>query len=149
MPPFAAKITWPQESKFRFLRKSTRCLSIEYMKYWYRYFSTCIAHPYSLALSLQQPVNWLKTKLTLVTHAAKLALHTWLKNQMHTIVYSHWADTWGSRFKRQYAIKAMNKLVITQWTLFIICLRLLFYFIFRTRSICFRNIYRLQMALGV
>ena len=30
-------------------------------------------------------------------------------------------------------------------------LRLLFYFVFRTRSICFRNIkfYRLQMALGV
>ena len=36
-----------------------------------------------------------------------------------------------------------------QWTLFIIRLRLLFYFVFRTRSICFRNIYRLQMALGV
>ena len=36
-----------------------------------------------------------------------------------------------------------------QWTLFIIRLRLLFYFVFRTRSICFHNIYRLQMALGV
>ena len=36
-----------------------------------------------------------------------------------------------------------------EWTLFITCLRLLFYFVFRTRSICFRNIYRLQMALGV
>ena len=37
----------------------------------------------------------------------------------------------------------------TKWTLFIIRLRLLFYFVFRTRSICFHNIYRLQMALGV
>ena len=34
-------------------------------------------------------------------------------------------------------------------TLFIIHLRLLFYFVFRTCSICFRNIDRLQMALGV
>ena len=37
---------------------------------------------------------------------------------------------------------------VLKWTLFIIRLRLLFYFVFRTRSICFRNIYRLQMALG-
>ena len=36
-----------------------------------------------------------------------------------------------------------------KWTLFIIRLRLLIYFVFRTRSICFRNIYQLQMALGV
>ena len=36
-----------------------------------------------------------------------------------------------------------------QWTLFITRSRLLFYFLFRTRSICFRTIYRLQMVLGV
>ena len=34
-----------------------------------------------------------------------------------------------------------------EWTLFLTHLRLLFYFVFRTRSICFRIIYRLQMAL--
>ena len=28
-----------------FLKKSIRSLSIEYRKYWYRYFSTCIGHP--------------------------------------------------------------------------------------------------------
>ena len=36
-----------------------------------------------------------------------------------------------------------------EWTLFIIRLRFLFYFVFRTRSTCFRNIYQLQMVLGV
>ena len=36
-----------------------------------------------------------------------------------------------------------------QWTLFITRSRLLFYFMFRTRLICFRNIYRLLMALVV
>ena len=36
-----------------------------------------------------------------------------------------------------------------QWTLFITRSRLLFYFVFRTRSIYFHTIYRLQMALGV
>ena len=36
-----------------------------------------------------------------------------------------------------------------QWTLFITHSRLLFYFMFCTRSICFCTIYRLQMALGV
>ena len=35
-----------------------------------------------------------------------------------------------------------------QWTLFLTRSRLLFYFLFRIRSIYFRNIYRLQMALG-
>ena len=30
--------------KVQFFKKSTQCLSIEYFKYWYRYFSTCIAH---------------------------------------------------------------------------------------------------------
>ena len=35
------------------------------------------------------------------------------------------------------------------WTLFLTRSRLLFYFLFRTRSICFRTTYRLQMALGV
>jgi len=35
-----------EESKFRFFLKSTRYTSIEYSKYQYRYFSTCIAHPY-------------------------------------------------------------------------------------------------------
>ena len=38
---------------------------------------------------------------------------------------------------------------ISQWTLFLTRSRLLFYFLFRIRSIYFRNIYRLQMALGV
>ena len=42
------KITWLQESKFQFLRKITRCLSIEYIKYRYWYFSTCIIHPYHM-----------------------------------------------------------------------------------------------------
>ena len=37
----------------------------------------------------------------------------------------------------------------TKWTLFITRSRLLFYFLFRIRSIYFRNIYSLQMALGV
>ena len=37
----------------------------------------------------------------------------------------------------------------SQWTLFLTRSRLLFYFLFRIRSIYFRNIYRLQMALGV
>ena len=37
----------------------------------------------------------------------------------------------------------------SQWTLFITRSHLLFYFVFRTCSICFRTIYRLQMALGV
>ena len=36
-----------------------------------------------------------------------------------------------------------------QWALFITHSRLLFYFLFRTRSIYFRNIYCLQMALVV
>ena len=36
-----------------------------------------------------------------------------------------------------------------KWTLFLTRLRLLFYFLFRTRLICFRTTYRLQMALGV
>ena len=36
-----------------------------------------------------------------------------------------------------------------KWTLFLTHSRLLFYFVFRTRSICFRSIYQLQMALGV
>ena len=36
-----------------------------------------------------------------------------------------------------------------QWTLFITRSRLLFYFVFSTRLICFRTIYQLQMALGV
>ena len=52
----------------------------------------------------------------------------------------------------QWTRKNFRNLMILknfQWTLFIIHLRLLFYFVFRTRSICFRNIYRLQMALGV
>ena len=33
-----------------------------------------------------------------------------------------------------------------EWTLFLTHSRLLFYFVFRTRSICFRTIYRLQMT---
>ena len=36
-----------------------------------------------------------------------------------------------------------------QWTLFLTRSHLLFYFLFRIRSIYFHNIYRLQMALGV
>ena len=52
-------------------------------------------------------------------------------------------STFGSNFN--LAVLAL----IAKWTLFIIRLRLLFYFMFRTRLICFRNIYRLQMALGV
>ena len=36
-----------------------------------------------------------------------------------------------------------------EWTLFITRARLLFYLIFRTRSVRFRNIYHLQMALVV
>ena len=36
-----------------------------------------------------------------------------------------------------------------KWTLFLTRSRLLFYFLFRTRLICFRTTYRLQMALGV
>ena len=36
-----------------------------------------------------------------------------------------------------------------EWTLFLTRSCLLFYFLFRIRSIYFRNIYRLQMALGV
>ena len=36
-----------------------------------------------------------------------------------------------------------------QWALFITRARLLFYLVFRTRSIRFRNIYHLQMALVV
>ena len=49
----------------------------------------------------------------------------------------------------QYLIIIRCVKYFIKWTLFIIRLRLLFYFVFRTRSICFRNIYRLQMALGV
>ena len=44
-------ITWSQESKFQFLQKSTQCLSNEYTKYWYWYFSTCITHPYMLGMN--------------------------------------------------------------------------------------------------
>ena len=36
-----------------------------------------------------------------------------------------------------------------QWTLFITHSRLLFYFMFRTCSICFHTTYRLQVVLGM
>ena len=45
-------------------------------------------------------------------------------------------------------IKGVQYYTSSQWTLFIIRLHLL-YFVFCTHSIWFRNIYRLQMALGV
>ena len=38
---------------------------------------------------------------------------------------------------------------IVKWTLFITHSCLLFYFVFRTHSICFRTTYLLQMVLGV
>ena len=47
-----------------------------------------------------------------------------------------------NRFNQSFAI-------FVEWTLFIIRWCLLFYFVFRTCSIFFRTIYRLQMVLGV
>ena len=54
-----------------------------------------------------------------------------------------------SYYSRFLPHMSSNLAPLNQWTLFIIRLRLLFYFVFRTHSICFCNIYRLQMALGV
>ena len=48
-----------------------------------------------------------------------------------------------------FLIAGENQVTIEEWTLFIIRLRLLFYFVFRTRSICFRNISFANGAGGV
>ena len=54
----------------------------------------------------------------------------------------------GHLVSTQIRTIGLNRFKFIEWTLFIICLCLLLYFMFRTRSIYFHNIYRLQMALG-
>ena len=78
-----------------------------------------------------------------LSQSAAVFLHSTIPSQGG----SHSLDAYTSQTTDKNSLIGQD--LWKQWTLFIIRLRLLFYFVFRTRSICFRNIYRLQMVLGV
>ena len=80
-------------------------------------------------------LNWDQTGLNIVPSSS------WTMDKRG----AKWVEIAGTKDKRQITAVFCGTLVgdflPIQWTLFIIRLRLLFYFVFRTHSICFRNIY--------